>query len=61
MPYCNLDFIFLRKYKLEIMFCMMDEVHDKLILFLSYIISMSTFGDFRSRGGIVRFKLDYTK
>lgn len=42
------------------MFCMMDEVHDKLILFLSYIISMSTFGDFRSRGGIVRFKLDYT-
>ncbi len=47
--------------QVEIIFHMMDEVDNKLILFLSYIISMSTFGSYRSWGDIVRFKLDYTK
>ncbi len=47
--------------QVEIIVRMMDEVDNKLILFLSYIISMSTFGNARSWGDIVRFKLDYTK
>lgn len=47
--------------QVEIIVCMMDEEYNKLILFLSYIISMSTFGNSRSWGDFVIFKLDYTK